>query len=209
MKLYLSLIVFLGLLTATHAQDRTKKIDVWGGATHFTPLKSPGNTDKGAGGTLGLGYQIDYTEKFGLNFRVNYQTMVWFNQFDCNGDFDNVIVCVSSNSRFSERLITVPVLARWSFGKKTKLVLDLGPQYNLNLGRFVQSSLEDGTTSEYFHKDLEGDLLLSTGIGVAYPINDKFELQAETRLGWSLLNRNFSRHIQWQFQIGANYSLNK
>jgi hypothetical protein len=105
--------------------------------------------------------------------------------------------------------LTLPILAKATFGKKIKFFLDVGPYLSVLVHAYER---DESGNNLYKHGDLKPyDSGIQADIGFAIPINNYFEFSFENRSSLGLLNiGDYNRKtLSSAFLIGFNYKFGK
>ncbi|MFD2870947.1 porin family protein [Mucilaginibacter ximonensis] len=120
------------------------------------------SSDAVAGLNAGIAVDHNFSRDWGISVGLNYQQKGWGNGFVIlpdNSEIDGV--------NYKLNYLTVPVLAKWHFGRTNNWYVDLGPYVG-----FLLSASESSNTvfdAKSYFNNVDGGLAL--GIGVKIPIN--------------------------------------
>lgn len=87
--------------------------------------------------------------------------------------------------------ITLPLLVKASFGKKTQFFINAGPYGGFLLsakGRFIYSGQDNNQTETFTNSVQRWDFGIASGIGIAIPIKESWKIHAELRNYFGLID---------------------
>jgi hypothetical protein len=171
------------------------------------------------GGSAGLTFQYNLSKIFSFKTGISYDRKGWGQLITITDNQGNN--SYKTTAKFNFDYIIVPLLIKASFGNKIKYFVNTGPYfgYLINSSRFISG---EGFRPDKNNDIDEGELLksdfgLSTGLGLCYPINEKFNISLEIRNNYGLKNLNSGKYSNvntWPFYasstnilLGVNYIL--
>ena len=133
------------------------------------------NEDFYGGFFVGPVLSIEAPHLLGLDLGVFYQQNK-MNSYDINGNRDT----------YRQEFLEIPLSLKLKFGlKNLKIIGQLGPQWNINLGD-VQTFVEDG-------EEINGDKVIATAnLGAGVRLFDKLELMMNFNVPWKVVGDNFN-----------------
>ena len=135
----------------------------------------------------GLSFQYNIGKRIALRTNIAYERKggISRNNFYYNG---NLIQNSSINFNFD--YLTLPILVRFSFGKKVKYFVNTGPYFGYLLSQtFVTKGDNFNTwTNDYTSATNKFDFGVSFGTGLQYPLKEKIYLSSEIRGNLGLYN---------------------
>jgi len=189
-----ALLLFTGLLYSTLATGQINRYEVGvEGGPSLTYLR--GNefleelNDPTIGFSGGLTFQYNFPKIVSLRTNVSFErkgAITKSNFTDSNG---NPIGEFTIRTNFE--YLTLPILARVSFGKKFKFFANLGPYFGFLIKQtFVTEGTEQfpGGTSDNTENDKRFDAGLSGGIGGSATVKGRFIITLEARHNLGLYN---------------------
>ena len=127
------------------------------------------NEDSYSGFFVGPALTIEAEHLLGLDFGLMYQQTK----------------IKMADETYKQEFLEIPLSLRLKFGlKNVKVIGQLGPQWNINLGD-VQSFFENG-------KEIEGNKVVTTAnMGAGARLFDKLELMLNFNVPWEVVGDNF------------------
>lgn len=160
-------------------------------------------SDAAAGFTTSAFFQWNITQRFALRPGLAFEQK---GSTDTYQDYFGEVF----QSRLRSRWIALPVLARFSFGKKIRFFIDSGPYvgYALQLQSFYSNSASSTEfESDYTRSGHRFDAGLCLGIGIAFPISKNLGLSIEARDNLGLVKAEASqRYNATYLMAGVCYS---
>jgi len=147
------------------------------------------NNDPTNGYAAGFAFQYNFSNLFSLHSNLAYEkkgTKSTANLRDDQGNFLGLFT-VHNNLNY----ITLPVLARLSFGNKMKFFINTGPYVSfLAKQTYVHEAILELPEQKYDGTDAyQGiDFGLSSGLGFTIPISDSFFFSLEARNNLGIYN---------------------
>ena len=137
----------------------------------------------------GLTFQYNFTGLVSLRTNISFERKGFATKIQLTDELGNSIGEVTSQSNFD--YLTIPLLARFTFGKKIHFFVNAGPY----LGYLLKE--KDITEAFGEYQKLESvntdrferlDFGITTGLGVIFSIQDKLLLTVEIRNNLGLVN---------------------
>jgi hypothetical protein len=173
-------------------------ISLWGGGVSKDFAKS------WVGFSEGISAEYAVTNNFSLASALLYERkgarFVW-NGIEVTDNTGKVTGTIKYIERPRFDYLTVPLLARVSFGSKMKGFVNAGPYlgYLVSCGVKISGSTREIAPSKYNPKDFNRfDIGSSFGLGVSIPLSDKIKLSLEARenIGFSNLSKNTGSELK-------------
>jgi hypothetical protein len=137
----------------------------------------------------GVTFQYNSPKIFSLRTGLYYQKKGFQQEIKDIGTFGKVYSSTIISSEY--HYLTLPVLARATFGKKVKLFVNAGPYVSYLIAQKNTSNLANMPVAMYNNKKYNGikdwDLGAATGIGIAVPVKS-WLVSLEVRNYYGLLN---------------------
>ncbi len=140
------------------------------------------NNEQSIGFSAGLAFQYDFTRLMSFRTNISYErkgTTQRMKASDANG---NPIAELTAHSNFD--YITIPLLARFTYGDNISFFVNVGPYFGYLLKQ--EDIIEAYGTYPKTEKDNTDnfnklDLGISSGLGVNFPILDNLSISLELR----------------------------
>lgn len=209
MKKISVLIGILIMFSISYAQDHKWELGIVGGINQRVFVDWDGHPFK-VGFTTGISAQRNIKKHFSLNTNLIFQQEKAHRSVNggCCGSLPERDYDWTNYNHF----LILPVMARWSFGKKFKVLLDAGIQSEYFFGaRGFVDYAEHEPEEDYSYKytRFKGfDFAFLMGVGASYPISDKLKVSLESRLAGAYWND--IRHLDdYKLQVlaGVTYGL--
>jgi len=190
---YISSLVFISLLLSASlfAQQNKFDIGVEGGpgiskfygsdASHLQPIVA---------GSAGVAFQYNFPKIFSIRTGLDYERKGWEATVTFIDVYGNPVATTLDNFHFD--YLTIPVLARATFGKKVRFFVNAGPYFSVLLrtagilggstGIIPQEIVNATSTFKPF------DFGISAGAGIEIPIIERFGITVEARNNVGLIN---------------------
>lgn len=139
----------------------------------------------------GIGLQYNFSKNIALRTGLGFERKGTAHKSDITDNMANKIGQIKYHSNLD--YVTLPILFRYSFGMKTKLFVNLGPNFGILIHqKEVSDARPEFSKSVYSNYDSfkKLNIGLSTGVGASHPISDRLKLNIEVRnnLGLSPIN---------------------
>lgn len=188
------LILLFGLLYTTLSYGQIKRFEV-GVEGGLGPTFIRGNSKPPAYSDPKIGFTGGFTFQFNLPNIVSLRSGLSYDRKGASEkitetDNTGVITGEFSVDRNFDYL-TIPVLARISFGKRFKFFTNLGPYIGILLRQTTvieEHTGFPGETTDDTHNFKRFDIGMSAGIGGGFPVNDRFMITIEARYNLGLYN---------------------
>ncbi len=157
----------------------------------FTFLKGNDFIEKMYNGTLGysggISFQYNWGKRIALRTNIAYERKGGEGEFEFTDNYGASIGKGVVNLNFD--YLTIPVLVRFTFGKRTKYFINGGSYFGYLINQTLvfkgaNSNGESNNTASYNSLDAG----ISLGTGIQYPINEKLFLSSEIRGNIGLYN---------------------
>lgn len=222
MNVLRSLTLGLFIFSSSILFSQSNKIDI--GIEAGPSLKSLRGSDflessgSSVGFSGGLTFQYNFTKLFSLRTNISYERKGSEMDFLFTDEFGNQFDEITLRSNFD--YLTIPLLARFTFGEKLRFHVNAGP----NVGYLVkQADILDAyaTIPESETNNIDVferlDFGLTTGLGVSYPILNNLLLSMEVRNNLGLININSlandnggnTKTVSTNLLVGIAYQLGK
>jgi hypothetical protein len=164
-----SLIILLLISIQTYSQSNKFEVgfNLGGGISEFRGTSSEESLTSAL--SMGLQFQYNLSELFSIHSNILYETKgakLLNYAWQCTN-------CPKNEAIIQLEYITVPILARFNFGTKSKLFVNAGPYV--------------GYLFNYDWIDNQVDIGLTTGIGGQIPLNKRLVLSLEFRNNFGLV----------------------
>jgi hypothetical protein len=143
-----------------------------------------------------IGFSGGVTFQYNLDKTISLRTNLSYERKGCA--IKDLPMMFSSNKTFHYRLnyITMPILVRASFGKKTHFFVNAGPYFGYLAQTIIEISNDIGEKEKLVDTDnpylKKWDFGISAGLGVAIPLGEKIALSFEIRNNLGLYDINNS-----------------
>lgn len=194
--------IFISILfiNPIYSQDSNIEIGIEGGPS-LTFFRGESNqtrfSDPSFTSVLGVTFQKNFSKTFSLRTGLAYENKGAIIQDVFTNDTGSPIG--SYESRFSYHYLNIPLLAKLSFGNKTKFFLNGGPFLGYLIKRtfsypLISVGKEAPITSTIDNTKYSKriDLGLSGGLGLSFSLGKKVNLNTELRYNYGLINTNSS-----------------
>lgn len=184
--------ITLSFLFCSELKAQTNKFELGAEASpSITFLKGSSFIEKMYDPTLGfsggISFQYNIRKKIGLRTSLAYERKGGINRSSIlyKGEFFE-----NASLNFNFDYLTLPILIRFSFGKKIKYFVNSGPYFGYLLSQtFVTKGDNFNTfTNDYTATTNKFDVGISFGTGLQYPIKEKLILSSEIRGNLGLYN---------------------
>lgn len=203
------LIGILMIFSTSYAQDYKWELGVVGGINQRVFVDWNGHPFK-VGFTTGMSAQRNIKKHFSLNTNLIFQQEK--SHRSVNGGCCGSLPESDYDWTNYDQFLILPIMSRWSFGKRFKVLLDVGIQteFFFRSKVFVDYAEHEQEEDRSFVgvSSREIDFAFLIGGGCSYSISDKLKVSLESRLAgayWSDI-----RHLDdYKLQIlaGVSYSL--
>jgi opacity protein-like surface antigen len=210
MKYLTILVVFVLLSNFANSQGHKFELGVVGGGNRVHTGRSYIGEDFPIGITIGVSFQHNFKRRLSLTYKLLFQesAVVSCYPYGC-GTID---VISPYTFKLKERFVLLPVLARFSYGKKKlKMFFDFGVQlvwcYQTNT--IKEDYLSGDKEFSKSNKNWK-DLAATAGLGLSYPIAKKLTVLTELR--WT---SSYGAYDRWygtrnaQLLLGVTYGFDK
>jgi hypothetical protein len=135
----------------------------------------------------GFSFQYNIDKRIALRTNLTYERKGGINR---NNFYYDVNLIKNSSINFNFDYLTLPILVRFSFGKRVKYFINTGPYFGYLLSQtFVTKGDNFNTfTNDYTAATNKFDVGISFGTGIQYPIKEKIYLSSEIRGNLGLYN---------------------
>ena len=143
------------------------------------------NNDISFGFSGGLTFQYNFTKLLSLRTNISFERKGLTKKIQATDELGKPIGEITIQSNFD--YLTIPLLARFTFGKKIHFFVNAGPFMGYLLKqKEVVEAFEDYTDNTDDFKRL--DFGITTGLGMSIPIQDKLLLTVEIRNNLGMVN---------------------
>ncbi len=143
------------------------------------------NNEISFGFSGGLTFQYNFTKLLSLRTNISFERKGLTKKIQATDEFGKPIGETTIQSNFD--YLTIPLLARFTFGKKIHFFVNAGPFMGYLLKqKEVVEAFEDYTDNTDDFKRL--DFGITTGLGMSFPIQDKLLLTIEIRNNLGMVN---------------------
>ncbi|MGZ5244678.1 MAG: porin family protein [Bacteroidia bacterium] len=157
------------------------------------------SADPKIGLTSGLAFQYNLKKRFTLNANIYFERKGCQNIRESEFLYkDSFLTNFKSSSYYHADYISIPILARLTFGKKVKFFINAGPYFSYLLAwneshHFNAPEIrEPEYNASYYYNYTENfrryDFGISSGAGLSFPIQDDYTLTLEARNNLGLAN---------------------
>jgi len=210
----IALSLLLSLTAISSAQPGKFEIGVDAGPS-VRDLWFPDASSPFIGLSSGLSFQYNVNRIFSIKTGISY---------DLKGTTSNsgvyIIppIFIASSGIVNLHYLTLPVMAKASFGRRIKFFIDAGPYLSVLVEaneRYIEAGINSTTVNLYKHGDLKPiDVGIQAGVGITIPIKPQFEFSFEDRNSIGLLNIRQSGYAEIKtfsssFLLGFNYRFGK
>lgn len=135
----------------------------------------------------GFSFQYNIGKRIALRTNIAYERKGGINR---NNFYYDGNLIKNSSINFNFDYLTLPILVRFSFGKRVKYFVNTGPYFGYLLSQtFVTKGDNFNTrTNDYTSATNKFDFGVSFGTGLQYPIKEKIYLSSEIRGNLGLYN---------------------
>jgi hypothetical protein len=173
-----------------HAQTNKWDIGIEGGPNLSTFKDQPSfDADLKVFFSGGTSFQYNTRKMFSFRTGLYYQKKGFQQEIKDVGTFGKVYSSTIISSEY--HYLTLPLLARATFGKKVKFFLNAGPYFSYLIAQKNTSDLANMPVAMYNNKKYNGikdwDLGATTGIGIAVPVKS-WLISLEVRNYYGFLN---------------------
>lgn len=215
MNLLLKTLLFflLGLPYLGYAQKGKIELGIEGGPS-LTSLRGNQNNYKYKPvikSSVGLSFQYHFSNLISLRTGINYETKGYTSTLEKHWSPDSTTQ-VDFSTSFN--YLTIPVSARFQFGKKVKFFINAG----IYLGILVNKSNNvKGNLSGFYTDGFDDPIInyrnpdfgISGGFGIGIPIKERWTVFLETRGNFGLANiRKDFTGFYFNTGVAATYSVN-
>lgn len=186
------LIIALLITSVVFGQSKKVNLGIEGGPSLTVLWGNDLITDYGSlttGFSGGATFQYNFTKRFSLRTNLSFERKGSISTLQITDGQGTIIGETTFRNNFN--YITLPILARGSFGDKVKFIINAGPY----VGFLIKETLIQEAFNEYpetktnytdYYKPL--DFGLTTGIGFTLPITGDLLLSMEFRSNFGLYN---------------------
>lgn len=205
MKKIFTLLMVLGIYTATQAQNKSKgsEFGIGIGYNSAYAISSGQSTNPISGINIALHNDFFFSEKWSLKVKAVYDQKGWADGFLTVGSTTYNYVNYRAN------YITVPVMANWHFGKTRNWYLNFGPYVGFLTNANVKIPNGSNVDVKSLFNSVDGGVDL--GIGVKFPISNRskfyIEYDGQTGLGNIFQSSNGAsvRSARAGFNVGLTF----
>jgi hypothetical protein len=180
MKITAILMVILLTSIFTYAQDHKFETGILGGANQIIPAYSTLHS-YAFGVSYGASFQYNLVKRFSLKANIIYQEYIEHFRYEGVYGWHTGVIYPGVDIDSKTNSIMIPVLAQWTFGEKTKVFFNVGPQFNMVYKLKYDYRYDTGVQKENTFNTKNFDMELVAGIGLSYPISNQWSLYTEGR----------------------------
>lgn len=188
----------------TYAQDHKFEVGVLGGINIINPGENAVATYQNKA-AYGITFQHNLMKRFSLNYSAIFYSYGFnYNEIQACNSGGNcwLVAATSGNSNF----VTIPVMAKWTFGQKAKVFGSVGAQLMMFYNGKSTTTYNSSSVVEYTYDQNRYDGSLIAGLGGSYPLTKSIAVSLEGRVAayyfgdWSNIYGTNS-----QVLLGLNY----
>ncbi len=188
--LYLLLLYFTVVVTA-YGQTNKLEIGVEGSPSLIFLYGNEfiaNNHKPSIGFTGGVFFQFNFKKTFSLRTNIAFERKGnALNADDITNEFGDPLGKIKLNTHLN--YLTLPILARATFGKKIQFFINAGPYFGYLINESVvfkgKNILTTNSNTSLYKRFDTG---IATGLGLSIPIKSKFAISFETRNNLGLYN---------------------
>lgn len=205
MKNTAMLMVMLLTSVFVYSQSHQFEVGALGGINVVTPKDHLVDVTYMNNAAYGMSFQYNLMPKFCVSTGVVFYKV----SYDYIDDYTYVIGTVWKKSQVNGSLnyLTVPAMAKWTFGQKTKLFVNAGAQFIMQYSGSSVRTYDNGEneTQKYDRNRYDGSLI--AGLGGSYPVLENFSISLEGRISGAYFDAfNSIYDSNMQLLLGLNYS---
>jgi hypothetical protein len=194
MKAIKIILILIGISLNTFGQFKTNEIGiVCGPSCSFFNIGSGEKDEYNSSHkiivfSVGLSYQHSFNNWFSVKTNLSYERkgdLFKTGYMEVNPPY---MIGIEKNRHLD--YITLPILIRGDFGKKTKLFFNIGPFFSFLTNASIRDTYSYNTS--LWHNNSESyknyDIGITSGLGVKIPANEKISISFEIRDNIGIMN---------------------